>query len=244
MTQFEEQWQRRFERYATRHRAEHLVSGWSPVGLRQRVLAFERLLDEGLFAPDARVLEVGCGAGTYVRLLGKRGHEVVGLDYSLPTLGRAVEADPSRRGRYVAGEAYRLPFEPATFEAVMCIGVFQSLGEPGQALAEMARVLRPGGVLLVETLNPWNPLALARRVVARVRRRPALLLYSAPRVIERLMNANGVRPWRRMSVVLPPRSLPRLEAVLVHPWVESPLRRIPGLRGLAAQAFWLAGVRG
>lgn len=244
MTQFEEQWQRRFERYATRHRSEHLVSGWSPVGLRQRIVAFERLLDEGLFAPGTRVLEVGCGAGTYVRLLGKRGHEVVGLDYSLPTLGRAVEADPSQRGRYVAGEAYRLPFERAAFEAVMCIGVLQSLREPGQALGEMARVLRPGGVLLVEALNPWNPLAITRRVVAHVRRRPALLVYSAPRIIEHFMKANGIRPSRRVSVVLPPRSLPRLEAMLMHPWVESSLRRLPGLRGLAAQAFWLAGVRG
>jgi SAM-dependent methyltransferase len=243
MTHFEEQWRRRFERYATRHQPEHLVSGWSPMGLRQRVVVFERLLDEGLLEPDARVLELGCGAGTYVRLLGKRGHDVVGLDYSLPTLGRAMAADPSRLGRYLAGEAYRLPFEPATFEAVVCIGVFQSLREPGQALAEMARVLGPGGVLLVETLNPWNPLAMARRLTALARGRPSLLHYCAPRLIERLMSANGVRPARRVSVVLPPRSLPRLEAILAHPWVEAPLCRIPGLRGLAAQAFWLAGVR-
>lgn len=195
-------------------------------------------------APGARVLELGCGAGTYVRLLGKRGHEVIGLDYSLPTLGRAMAADPSRLGRYLAGEAYRLPFESAAFEAVVCIGVFQSLREPGRALAEMARVLRPGGVLLAETLNPWNPLAMARRLTALARGRPPLLSYSAPRLIERLMRASGVRPSRRLSVVLPPRSLPRLEAVLAHPWVEAPLCRIPGLRGLAAQAFWLGGVRG
>lgn len=243
MTFFEEEWQRRFERYATRHQSEHLVSGWSPVGLRQRVLAFERLMDAGFLQLDARVLEVGCGAGTYVRLLGKRGHDVVGLDYSLPTLARATAADPSRLGRYIAGEGYRLPFGPATFESVVCIGVFQSLQEPGQALAEMARVLRPGGVLLVETLNPWNPLAAARRLAAFARRRPLLLRYSTPRAIERLMGANGVRPCRRVSVVLPPRSLPRLEAVLAYPWIEALLCRLPGVRDLAAQAFWLAGVR-
>jgi SAM-dependent methyltransferase len=243
MSGFEEQWQGRFERYATRHQSEHLVSGWSLVGLRQRVLTFETLLDHGLLPPHARVLELGCGAGTYVRLLGKRGHEVVGLDYSLPTLGRALAADPTRVGRYAAGGAYALPFGTATFQAALCIGVFQALEEPGRALAEMARVLRPGGVLLVETLNPWNPLAMARRLTAFARRRPPLLHYSAPRVIERLMSANKVRPSRRVSVVLPPRSLPRLEAVLAHPWVEAPLCRIPGLRGLAAQAFWLTGVR-
>ena len=243
MTTFEEQWQRRFERYATRHQSEHLVSGWSPVGLRQRVLTFETLLDEGLLPAHSRVLELGCGAGTYVRLLGKRGHTVVGLDYSLPTLARALEADPTRVGRYAAGGAYALPFGTATFHATLCIGVFQALEEPGRALAEMARVLRPGGVMLVETLNPWNPLASARRLAAFTRRRRTLLRYSAPRVIERFMEASGVRPSRRVSVLLPPRSLPRLETALMRRWVEGPLRRLPGLRSLAAQAFWLVGAR-
>ena len=92
MSDFEEQWQRRFERFATRHQADHQVSGWSVAGLRQRLALFEGLLDRGLLTQGGRVLELGCGAGTYVRLLGKRGHSVVGLDYSLPSLSRAAAA--------------------------------------------------------------------------------------------------------------------------------------------------------
>ncbi len=90
MSTFERQWRSRFERFATGHEEEHQVSGWSAVGLRRRVALFQQLLDGGLFRPGARLLELGCGAGTYVRLLAKSGYPVVGLDYSLPSLERAL----------------------------------------------------------------------------------------------------------------------------------------------------------
>ena len=114
---------------------------------------FEGLLDEGLLGAGGRVLELGCGAGTYVRLLAKRAHPVVGLDYSLPSLGRAVAADPSQAGRYVGGDASRLPFRDRSFQAVTCIGVLQALEGPETALAEIARVLEPAGVAVIETLG-------------------------------------------------------------------------------------------
>ena len=98
MTGFERQWKGRFEKFATRHEPDHLVSGWSAAGLRRRMATFEGLLDGGLVRSGARALELGCGAGTYVRLLAKRGHPVIGLDYSLPSLRRAVAADLPQAG--------------------------------------------------------------------------------------------------------------------------------------------------
>src|SRR5262249_35268013 len=78
MSGFERQWKGRFEKFATRHEPDHLVAGWSLAGLRRRMVSFEGLLDGGLTRPGARALELGCGAGTYVRLLAKRGHPVIG----------------------------------------------------------------------------------------------------------------------------------------------------------------------
>ena len=243
MTGFERQWQSRFEKFATRHQHEHLVSGWSAAGLRRRVAAFEALLDRGLLAAGARALELGCGAGTYVRVLAKRGHPVVGLDYSLPSLDRAVAADLSRAGRYVAGDASRLPFQDRSFKAVTCIGVFQALERPDAALTEIARILEPAGVAVVETLNPWNPLAAARRLSAFIRRQPTRLHYSSPRAVERTMASRGIRPVRRVSILLPPRSLPRLERTLGQPWLIRALEAMPGVRTLAPQAYWIVGVK-
>ena len=243
MTGFERQWQSRFEKCATRHQPEHLVSGWSAAGLRRRVAAFEALLDRGLLSAGARALELGCGPGTYVRLLAKRGYPVVGLDYSLPSLGRAVAADLPQAGRYVAGDASCLPFPDRSFQAVTCIGVLQALEGPETALAEIARVLGPSGVAVIETLNPWGPLAALRRLSAFIRRQPTRLRYGSPGAVERTMVSLGLRPLRRLSILLPPRSVPGLERALGQPWVVRALETWPGVRALASHAYWIVGVK-
>jgi ubiquinone/menaquinone biosynthesis C-methylase UbiE len=241
VSDFEEQWQHRFERFATRHQSDHQVSGWSLAGLRQRVAIFEGLLDRGLLTPGGRVLELGCGAGTYVRLLGKRGHPVVGVDYSLPSLSRAAAADPLRLGRYVAASGYALPFPSQTFQAVVCIGVLQVMTEPEAAIAEMARVLDGGGLLLVEVLNPWSPIAVKRRLGAFARRQPTQLRYGSLRAISRAMADHDMRTVHRIGIVVPPKFLAGLARPLGRPWLHRGLALVPGVRALAAHAFWLGG---
>jgi SAM-dependent methyltransferase len=239
VTSFERQWQSRFEKFATRHRSDHLVSGWSAAGLRRRVAVFEGLLEQGLVGAGARVLELGCGAGTYVRLLAKRGHSVIGLDYSLPSLGRAVAADLARAGSYVAGDASRLPFRDGSFKAVTCIGVLQTLEGHEATLSEIARVLEPGGVAVVETLNPWNFLAATRRLNGFVKRAPTRLHYLSPRSLQRTMTSCGLAAVRRHSILLPPRSLPGLERTFTQSWLMRSMELTP----VAPQAYWLVGVK-
>ncbi len=240
---FERQWQTRFEKFASRHQSDHLVSGWSSAGLRRRVATFDGLLDRGLLGIGARALELGCGAGTYVRLLAKRGYAVVGLDYSLPSLRRAVAADLPQAGRYVSGDASFLPFRDRSFQAVACIGVLQAMERPETAITEIVRVLEPAGVAVVETLNPWNLLAAARRFSAFIRRQPTRLRYSSPGAVERTMASRGLRPVGRLSILLPPRSLPGLERMLGRAWLIRALEAVPGVRALAPQAYWIVGVK-
>ena len=243
MSDFEAQWRRRFERFAACHESDHQVSGWSLAGLRQRVTIFERLLERGLLAEGSRVLELGCGAGTYVRLLGKRGHVVVGLDYSFPSLARAAAADPGRLGRYVAASTYALPFPSGAFDAVTCVGVLQVLARPEAAIAEMARVLAARGIVLVETLNAWSPVAALRRLTAFSQGRPSRLRYSTAGVVERAMAAQGIAPVQRIGVLLPPKSLPGLAEPLARPSVQRILGCTPGISAVAAHAFWLVGTK-
>jgi SAM-dependent methyltransferase len=240
---FDRDWRRRFESYGSRHQADHLVSGWSAIGLRRRLEIFEGLLDAGLLAAGSRVLELGCGAGSYVRLLAKHGHRPVGLDYSLPSVSRALGADPAGTGRYLAGDAYRLPFAEGTFDGVLCIGVLQALSDPDGALGEMARVLGPGGRLLVEALNPWSPKAAALRMAATMRGRSTRLRYVSPAAVREVLQVVGIHVLRRVPVLVPPRSARRLVALTGRPSVARIVEAVPPARTVLSHAFWVVGAK-
>jgi SAM-dependent methyltransferase len=107
--------------------------------------------------PGARILDAGCGHGRHAVPLARAGYSVVGLDASRMLLAAARRAlRGARRPRFVCGSYARLPFEPASFDAVMCLGT--ALGYTGEeadgaALREFRRVLVPGGRLVIETLH-------------------------------------------------------------------------------------------
>lgn len=91
----------------------------------------------------ADILEVGTGEGQVARAMATAGARVVGLD---PTRNQIAEA--VRRGggpTYVRSGAELLPFPAASFDAVVCCLVFEHIDAVDEALAEVARVLRPGG---------------------------------------------------------------------------------------------------
>ena len=97
------------------------------------------------------VLELGCGNGKLLRPLRKAGVDAIGLDIAWHPLTR-LTADFPR----VLGDAAALPFEAGAFSAVLDVHCTGHLGAAGRAQAarEAARVLRPGGMLVVERLTP------------------------------------------------------------------------------------------
>jgi ubiquinone/menaquinone biosynthesis C-methylase UbiE len=219
MTTFESEWQTRFSRYARTHDREAAISGWSEEGLRRRYALFQSLLPALDVPSGARVLDLGCGAGTYVRLLAGLGHRVVGLDYSLPTLERAVAMDSGRKAEYLAGEAYGLPFRDRSFDLVVSIGVMQALGRPTDALAELARVIEPGGTLVVEALNGRSVLARSRQAREWLLRKPPRVRAYPRREVERWLQRAGFSVLGRARLCLPPRRFPALTRMLDHPTV-------------------------
>lgn len=116
--------------------------------------------------PGAIVLDVGCGpasiTGSLVCASGPGGL-VLGVDISEAMLTRAVRAESGAQVGFLRADAQRLPFRDQTFDAAVSIAVLQLIPDPTAALAEMARVLRPGGRLAV--MVPTTGLA------ARFRRR-------------------------------------------------------------------------
>jgi SAM-dependent methyltransferase len=107
--------------------------------------------------PGALILDAGCGNGRHAVPLARAGYKVVGLDSSGPLLTAARRAvRGARRPRFVRGSYARLPFEPGSFDAVMCLGTALGyLGEEADraALREFRRVLGPRGRLVIETLH-------------------------------------------------------------------------------------------
>jgi SAM-dependent methyltransferase len=236
---FDRQWRARFERFGRSYEDEARVSGWSAAGLRRRLHAFEGLLRDLGPGSGGRALDLGCGAGTYVRVLAGLGHRTVGLDYSLPSLARAVAADPGAKGQYLAGEAYALPFPDTVFDLVVCIGVLQALGRPEAAVGEMARVLRPGGLVVVEALNGRAVLTRLARAGDRLRGRAERVRAYDPATAAGWLAARGLAVVRRQPVWVPPRRLPAL-AGLLESAPGAALAGHPALAALGAHTFLLA----
>jgi arsenite methyltransferase len=102
--------------------------------------------------PGGVALDVGCGPGNVTAALADAaGAEglAVGVDISVPMLTRAVQAQSGPNTVFVRADAQRLPLRDATVDAVVSIAALQLVPEPAKALAEMGRVLRPGGRLAV-----------------------------------------------------------------------------------------------
>ena len=127
----------------------------------------------------ARVLEVGCGGGPVLRALAPRvgpGGRAVGLDPSVAFLALARDA-AAREGladviAVHAGTAQALPYRDATFDVVLAVTTLHHLGEAGRAVAELVRVVRPGGRVGVFENDSESAIvahpdrALTRRIVA------------------------------------------------------------------------------
>lgn len=116
--------------------------------------------------PGLRILDLGCGQGRFGRHLQGQGAVVVGLDSSQEMLARATGLGRAR------GTARRVPFAAGTFDAVVAIEVLEHVGPIEGVLAEVRRVLRPGGRFLLldknaaalDPIRPWLPAVAVKRL--------------------------------------------------------------------------------
>jgi ubiquinone/menaquinone biosynthesis C-methylase UbiE len=104
---------------------------------------FEAVLDAAAIGPGSRVLDVGCGSGLALVLAARRGAIPSGVDISAGLLKVAQHRLPDADLCLADMEA--LPFDDASFDAVLGINAFQFAGDPRLALREAARVPAPDG---------------------------------------------------------------------------------------------------
>ena len=116
--------------------------------------------------PGHLVLDMGAGAGRHAFECLRRGARIIALDYSHEELravrdlfwamGEAGEIGGGGGALAVNGDALRLPFADGTFDRIICSEVLEHIGDDQGAIAELTRVLKPGGTMAV-TVPSWLP---------------------------------------------------------------------------------------
>jgi demethylmenaquinone methyltransferase/2-methoxy-6-polyprenyl-1,4-benzoquinol methylase len=189
--------QRMFDRVAPRYDLANTVFSLGQDKAWRKAAARATRLAVGELAVD-----VACGTGALTRELetAAPGALVVGMDFSQEMLKRARPIGgpgPPQPSRYVAADALQLPLADASVDVVTIAFGLRNLPEPGQALLEFRRVLRPGGRLVVcEFSQPVVPVFrdVYRRYLTRLMPVAARRLTSDPEAYQYLARSIGAWP--------------------------------------------------
>lgn len=103
--------------------------------------------------PASTALDAACGTGRYSAYLAARGHRVVGVDRSGAMLAKARAKLPE--GEFREGDLEALPLESGSVDAAVCALAMVHLPEIATAIAELARVVRPGGRVIISDVHPF-----------------------------------------------------------------------------------------
>ncbi|HZO81203.1 MAG TPA: methyltransferase domain-containing protein [Candidatus Binataceae bacterium] len=144
--------QRQFRRQAEAYSTMKVVTD-------PRIL--ESMVELSGAAPDARVLDVASGPGYVAMAFAAKCRAVIGIDATDRLVARA-RAEAAPRGinnvTFMLGDVERMPFAAGEFQATACRFAFHHFAHPKAVLAEMARVLRPGGrMVIVDMMTSEDP---------------------------------------------------------------------------------------
>ncbi len=162
-----------------------------------------------------RVLDLGCGGGFMAEAMQDRGALVTGIDPAAEAITAArIHAEAGGREiAYDVGAGENLPYADASFDAVVCVDVLEHVEDLQRVVDEVARVLRPGGVFLFDTINRtalsrFVTITLAERVLGVLPRGthdPAL--FVRPGELKQAMKRAGLSPGAMVG--LGPRGIDR-----------------------------------
>lgn len=186
-------------------------------------------------------VDLGCGTGTYTQLLDALGFRVTGIDNAPGLLAIARERLQERPVNLVAGSITELPLCDHTQDLALSMGVLQHVDDVPRVLDEMKRVLRPGGLLLIETLNRYSLfrfLQLCLRIQRYAAMDAELKRYSPWRLRQAVQNSGFVNVQLHGFFVLPP-PFDRLTETLWRLRFDVLANRFFRLTNYLSHSFWI-----
>lgn len=212
---------------------------WAATPLGALTTACEQRALADLLPPDLtglQAVDVGSGTGTWAIALAQRGAVVSAVDISAAML--AVARQKARQAGVAISlsraDARQLPLATASCDLASALLVLEFVPEPRAVLAELARVLRPGGICLLAALNRRSIWAVLRRLGAWAR--PSIwrqARFFTVTELEAMLRAAGLNPVRRRAAVY----YPPIAAKWAGPLLQA--MEAAGRRGLGAgPAFW------
>ncbi|HET7648789.1 MAG TPA: class I SAM-dependent methyltransferase [Gaiellaceae bacterium] len=169
--------------------------------------ALAALLDELLpLRGDERVLDVGAGTGAFAYAVAPRVREVVAVEHD-DELAERARRDAPPNVEVVVGDGEHLELEPYSFDVCGCLRVLHHTRRPEVMVAELARMTRPGGtILLADQVAPVDPLAAFELNRFERARDPSTTRLLSDGDLRALFDANGL-VLRRERIVREPRDL-------------------------------------
>jgi ubiquinone/menaquinone biosynthesis C-methylase UbiE len=140
----------------------------TPIGKLVREYESRLLLEMVNPGPGEKILDVGCGTGIFTADLLAAGSRVTGLELSFPMLLHAGKKAAGLPFHMVQGDMRRLPFADGIFDKTVSVTAIEFLDKDArEAVAGMFRVTRPGGLVVVASLNSLSPWAARRTAAAK-----------------------------------------------------------------------------
>jgi SAM-dependent methyltransferase len=207
---------------------------WSQIQEGQVQPLYEAVFDACGVGSGTMLLDAGCGSGLALQLADKRGANGAGLDASAILLGVARRRVPDSDLR--VGEIEDLPYADDAFDVATAFNSVQYAGDPGRALSELGRVVRPGGLVAVATWGQPQDCEITAVLGAVVPLMPAPppdaphegpFALSEPGRLEAFVSAAGLQPLGAQEVSCP----------MVYPDAETARRgqASPGVLVMAAR---------
>lgn len=218
-----------------RHGYAHLRTGllWDVLASLPGPWRKERAFD---FVPGGRLLDVGCGNGRYLRSMKNLGWETAGVEFNQ----NSVEFCRASGLAVHHGDLVSAAFPAAAFDVITVRHVIEHIPTPQVFMAELARILKPGGTLVVETPNfsalgwllfntNWSASCIPQHVV-----------FFSPDNLALLARQHGLQPRRCVLETGPKLILNTIDIALGNKGKGRPSRKIRWRRMLARLYVWLA----
>ena len=207
----EEYFKKYFNKSALLSKKDFEVAGWSEHGMNRRILTFLRIFTEEV-KEKKKVIDIGCGPGTYDRILADMGHDVTGTDYSESMIKVAIEKSKVDSNiNYIITDSYSLPFKEASFDVAICIGLLQYITNEADAITEIKRILKDEGILILITLNSISIMELYNRI----KRDTSISKLYNPFKLKKLFKTAGFDDIKVGGVYIFPRMLRGFEPLFV-----------------------------